>query len=199
MNRWHSCVRLTAAGAIAAAYRRLDRALGTLPHAICYAVKANSNLAVLQLLAKLGSSFDIVSGGELDRLRRIGVDGSRIVFSGVGKTREEMREALEYTRPAESGAQKPVFFVFNIESEAELEMLIEEAPRHVKSGGRAPALRPFASTRMLLPAATNTFQRASITTSSASIGRLHGASILRTKIRRGSTGAASAHILARKF
>ena len=82
-------------GAIAAAYRRLDGAFGSLPHAICYAVKANSNLSLLRLLAALGSSFDIVSGGELDRLRRIGVPGNRIVFSGVGKTREELRQALE--------------------------------------------------------------------------------------------------------
>ena len=57
-------------------------------------MKANSNLAVLQILAGLGSSFDIVSGGELDRLRRLRVPGKRIVFSGVGKTREEIREAL---------------------------------------------------------------------------------------------------------
>ena len=183
-------------GAIEAAYRRLDRAFGALPHAICYAVKANSNLAVLKLLAKLGSSFDIVSGGELDRLRRIGVDGSRIVFSGVGKTRDEMREALKYQAGGKRGAKAGIF-VFNIESEAELETLLEEATRHVKSGGNA-RLRPFASTRMLLPADINTFRRASITTSSASIGRLRGVFILRTKIRRGSAGAESAHTLARK-
>ena len=125
-------------GAIAAAYRRLDGAFGSLPHAICYAVKANSNLGVLRLLAKLGSSFDIVSGGELDRLRRIGVDGSRIVFSGVGKTREEMREALKYA-PAGKRTAKAGIFVFNIESEAELQVLLEEATRHVKSGGERPA------------------------------------------------------------
>ena len=58
-------------GAVEAAYRRLDRAFGALPHSICYAVKANSNLAILKLLAKLGSSFDIVSGGELDRLHEL--------------------------------------------------------------------------------------------------------------------------------
>ncbi|MFZ0923344.1 MAG: hypothetical protein WA020_09775, partial [Candidatus Acidiferrales bacterium] len=80
-------------GAFTAAYRELNRALGRLPHRICYAVKANSSLAVLRAFARLGSSFDIVSGGELFRLRSIGVPGERIVFSGVGKTREEMREA----------------------------------------------------------------------------------------------------------
>jgi diaminopimelate decarboxylase len=125
-------------GAIEAAYRRLDGSFGSLPHAICYAVKANSNLGVLHLLAKLGSNFDIVSGGELDRLRRIGVDGSRIVFSGVGKTREEMREGLKYA-PAGKRPRKAGIFVFNIESEAELEVLLEEATGHVKAGGERPA------------------------------------------------------------
>jgi len=78
------------------AYRALDRSFGALPHMLCYAMKANSNLSVLRVLANLGSGFDIVSGGELDRLRRIGVPGNRIVFSGVGKTREEIRDALRY-------------------------------------------------------------------------------------------------------
>ncbi len=81
---------------IEAAYRRLDRAFGSLPHRLCYAVKANSNLSVLRVLANLGSSFDIVSGGELDRLRRIDAPNCRIVFSGVGKTRDEIRAALRY-------------------------------------------------------------------------------------------------------
>ena len=106
-----------------------------MPHTICYAVKANSNLAILKLLTKLGSSFDIVSGGELDRLQRIGVDGGRIVFSGVGKTREEMREALKYRAGRKRGSNTGIF-VFNVESQAELETLIEEAARHVKSGGQ---------------------------------------------------------------
>ena len=125
-------------GAIAAAYRRLDGALGTLPHAICYAVKANSNLGVLRLLERLGSSFDIVSGGELDRLRRIGVAGNRIVFSGVGKTREEMREALNY-RSTAAGQPQNGILLFNVESEAELEVLLQEAARHVRAGGERPA------------------------------------------------------------
>jgi len=126
-------------GAMKAAYRRLDRAFGELPHAICYAVKANSNLSLVGLLAKLGSSFDIVSGGELDRLRRIGVAGNRIVFSGVGKTREEMREALSYP-PIDPNIRQSGIFLFNVESEAELELLLEEAERHVNSGGQRPAL-----------------------------------------------------------
>jgi diaminopimelate decarboxylase len=93
---------------------------------LCYAVKANSNLSVLRVLANLGSSFDIVSGGELDRLRRIGVSGKRIVFSGVGKTREEIREALRYR--SGRGAQTGIL-IFNIESGAELELLLSESAR----------------------------------------------------------------------
>jgi diaminopimelate decarboxylase len=112
--------------AIESAYRSLDSALGAalnrasqrVPHSICYAVKANSNLGVLRVLARLGSSFDVVSGGEIFRLRRIGVPGNRIVFSGVGKTREEIREAL-----------RERILLFNVESAAELEVLASEASR----------------------------------------------------------------------
>ncbi|HEX4643103.1 MAG TPA: diaminopimelate decarboxylase, partial [Candidatus Acidoferrales bacterium] len=100
------------------AYRRMDAAFGKLPHTICYAMKANSNLAILRLFAAIGSAFDIVSGGELYRLRRIGVAGSRIVFSGVGKSREEIREAL-----------RARILLFNIESAAELDLLASEASR----------------------------------------------------------------------
>lgn len=114
------------------AYRSLDRAFGALPHALCYALKANGNLSILRVLAKRGSSFDIVSGGELDRLRRIGIAGHRIVFSGVGKTREEIRAGIRY-RPGKSAPSG--ILLFNVESEAELEVLIDEAARHVESGG----------------------------------------------------------------
>jgi diaminopimelate decarboxylase len=100
------------------AYRRMDSAFGSLPHTICYAVKANSNLGILRVFATLGSSFDIVSAGELYRLRRIGVPGSRIVFSGVGKSREDIREAL-----------RARVLLFNVESPAELELLVAEASR----------------------------------------------------------------------
>jgi diaminopimelate decarboxylase len=100
------------------AYRRMDSAFGSLPHTICYAVKANSNLNILRVFAALGSSFDIVSAGELYRLRRIGVPGNRIVFSGVGKSREDIREAL-----------RARVLLFNVESPAELELLIAEAAR----------------------------------------------------------------------
>jgi diaminopimelate decarboxylase len=121
---------------IEAAYRGLDRAFGSLPHTLCYAMKANSNLAVLRLLARLGSSFDIVSGGELDRLRRIGVPGNRIVFSGVGKTREEIRDALRYVQ---KGARRSGILVFNVESAAELEVLLSESAKHVAAGGAPPS------------------------------------------------------------
>jgi diaminopimelate decarboxylase len=123
-------------GSIEAAYRRLDRAFGSLPHTVCYAVKANGSLSVLRVLARLGSSFDIISVGELDRLRRIGVAGDRIVFSGVGKTRDEIREALRYPG---KGARRRGILLFNVESEAELEVLLTEAARHVAAGGKRPA------------------------------------------------------------
>jgi diaminopimelate decarboxylase len=113
------------AASISGAYRKLDQALGRQPHTICYAVKANSNLSILRLLARLGSGFDIVSVGELFRLQRAGADAANVVFSGAGKSREEIREALR----ARIG-------LFNVESAAELEILAAEASR---AGIRAPA------------------------------------------------------------
>jgi diaminopimelate decarboxylase len=101
-----------------------DTALGSHPHLICYAVKANSSLAVLQVLARLGSGFDIVSAGELERVLRAGGDPSRIVFSGVGKRAAEMRRALEV------GIR-----CFNVESEAELDTLAAVA---AETGHTAP-------------------------------------------------------------
>ena len=87
-------------------------ALGDRDHLICYAVKSNSNIAVLQTLAKLGAGFDIVSVGELERVLIAGGDPSKVVFSGVAKTAEEMRRALQLG-----------IHCFNVESEAELELL----------------------------------------------------------------------------
>ena len=72
-----------------------DEALDGMDHLVCYAMKANSNLAVIKLLGQHGAGMDVVSGGEYRRARAAGVDGSKIVFSGVGKTREEMALALE--------------------------------------------------------------------------------------------------------
>lgn len=125
-------------GAIEDAYRELARGLGALAHTLCFAVKANGNLAILKHLAKLGSGFDIVSGGELQHLRRIGVRGDRIVFSGVGKTREEMREALGYESTRRGG--RTGILLFNIESGAELEALLEESAKQQKRGAPVPAV-----------------------------------------------------------
>ncbi len=76
-------------------WNAFDRAFSVYPHLICYAVKANSNLAVLNLLVRLGSGFDIVSVGELERVLKAGGDPSKVVFSGVGKREDEIRRALE--------------------------------------------------------------------------------------------------------
>jgi diaminopimelate decarboxylase len=128
--------------AIHEAYDELDRGLGNLPHTICFAVKANGNLTILNELAQRGSGFDLVSGGELDHLGRIGVRADRIVFSGVGKTAEEMRCAMSYSQGASRsrGLEEAGILLFNVESEAELEVLRGEASRHVARGGRVPSV-----------------------------------------------------------
>ncbi|MEN8802933.1 MAG: diaminopimelate decarboxylase [Thiogranum sp.] len=100
-------------------WKAFDQALGEHMHLVCYAVKANSNIAVLALLARLGSGFDIVSAGELARVLHAGGDPSRVVFSGVGKTLVEMEQALE------AGIR-----CFNVESSAELNRLNEVATTH---------------------------------------------------------------------
>ena len=97
-------------------WNAFDTALGGLPHLVCYAVKANSNLAVLSVLAKLGSGFDIVSMGELERVLKAGGRADKVVFSGVGKTAEEMARALDV------GIR-----CFNVESQAELYLLEQVA------------------------------------------------------------------------
>ncbi|WP_027908900.1 diaminopimelate decarboxylase [Pseudomonas sp. URMO17WK12:I4] len=93
-------------------YRAYADALAGMPHLVCYAVKANSNIGVLNVLARLGAGFDIVSSGELERVLAAGGEPSRIVFSGVGKSRDDMRRALEVG-----------VHCFNIESSVELERL----------------------------------------------------------------------------
>lgn len=102
--------------AITAAYLAYANALGDHPGMICFAVKANSNLGVLNILARLGAGFDIVSGGELERVLKAGGDPSRVVFSGVGKKAEEMARALEVGVAC-----------FNVESASELELLSQVA------------------------------------------------------------------------
>jgi diaminopimelate decarboxylase len=108
--------------ALTAAFRNFDAGFAGHDHLVCYAVKANPNLAILNLFAKLGAGFDIVSGGELARVLAAGGDPKKVVFSGVGKTAAEMRAALE------AG-----IFCFNVESEAELERLDDVAGRMGKT------------------------------------------------------------------
>jgi len=105
------------AAAILANFHAYDRSFGAVPHTICYAVKANGNLAVLRLLAEAGAGFDIVSGGELFRVLQAGGDPSKVIFSGVGKTAAEIAEALA------AG-----IFNFNAESEPELALIDALAP-----------------------------------------------------------------------
>ena len=110
--------------ALEGAYREFDDAFAGVDHLVCYALKANSNLAILGLFARLGSGFDIVSGGELARVIAAGGDPRKVVFSGVGKTEREMRQALD------AG-----ILCFNVESEAELDRLNGVA---AEAGKRAP-------------------------------------------------------------
>ena len=109
---------------IEAQYRAFADALSGMPHLVCFAVKANSNLGVLNVLARLGSGFDIVSRGELERVLAAGGHPDKIVFSGVGKTREDMRRALQVG-----------VHCFNVESTDELERLQIVA---AEMGVRAP-------------------------------------------------------------
>jgi len=97
-------------------YRLFDEALDPLPHLVCYAMKANSNQAVIKTLGDLGAGMDVVSGGEYARARAAGIPGDRIVFSGVGKTRAEMAQVL-------SGGVRQI----NLESEPEMHLLSEVA------------------------------------------------------------------------
>lgn len=110
--------------AILAALASYQQALGGRQHLVCYGLKANQNIAIIQMLARAGCGFDIVSGGDLQRVLAAGGDPKKVVFSGVGKTRFEMRQALE------AGIA-----CFNVESDAELDVLSEVA---VGMGTRAP-------------------------------------------------------------
>ena len=120
------------ASAIRERYRTLDRAFRGVKHTICYSVKANSNLSLLRLLAGLGAGFDIVSGGELERVRLARKQAvKKIVFSGVGKTEGELLLALR------SG-----ILLFNVESESELELLAKCAARLKKTADIALRVNP---------------------------------------------------------
>jgi diaminopimelate decarboxylase len=119
---------LYSGAAIKNAFSELNQGLRALPHTLCFAVKSNGNLTILKGLADLGSGFDVVSGGELEHLARLGVSAEKIVFSGVGKTREEIRAALRY-RGRGKNAKRGIL-LFNIESEAELGVLLEESAQN---------------------------------------------------------------------
>ena len=93
-------------------FRAIKSAFAELDPVICYSVKANSNLTLLKVLNEAGSSFDVVSGGELFRVQRAGADTTRVVFAGVGKTDDEIRLALENE-----------ILMFDVESEQELDAI----------------------------------------------------------------------------
>jgi diaminopimelate decarboxylase len=124
-------------------YAAYNDALAGLPHSVCYAVKANSSLAILALLAKAGAGFDIVSGGELFRVLQAGGNPGKVVFSGVGKTADEVEYALE------NGIHS-----FNCESESELQLIDAMAARRGVRAGFAirvnpdvdPSTHPYIST-----------------------------------------------------
>ena len=116
IDKWGTPCYVYSRATIERHWKAFDSALGKQSHLVCYAVKANSNLAVLNVLARLGSGFDIVSMGELERVLRAGGSADKIVFSGVGKTAEEMARALDV------GIR-----CFNVESQAELELLEQVA------------------------------------------------------------------------
>jgi len=112
MNLYGSPLYIYSKSQIEFNWKVFENSFGTHPHLICYALKANSNLAVLNILANLGSGFDIVSLGELERVIASGGDPAKCVFSGVAKTENSIRKALEYG-----------IYCFNVESEGELEQI----------------------------------------------------------------------------
>lgn len=116
VNQYGSPCYIYSRKALETQYLAYDKALAEHPHMVCYAVKANSNIAVLNVLARLGAGFDIVSLGELERVLAAGGDPSRIVFSGVAKQADEMIRAMDVG-----------VHCFNVESEAELERLNQVA------------------------------------------------------------------------
>lgn len=123
-NRFGTPCYVYSRAGLEARWTDFDQAFAEHEHLICFAVKANGNLAVLDVLARLGSGFDIVSGGELARVQAAGGRADRVIFSGCGKSREELRLALE------AGIR-----CFNVESSGELERLAETA---AALGARAP-------------------------------------------------------------
>lgn len=122
--------------ALTNSYKELDAAFSERDHLLCYAVKANPSLAVLDLFARLGSGFDIVSGGELRRVLKAGGDPQKIVFSGVGKSSDEIRAALSVN-----------ILCFNVESEAELRVLNQIAKEMDKTAPVSLRVNPDVDAR----------------------------------------------------
>ena len=114
-------------------YRTFDKAFGRFPRTICYSVKANSNLGILRMLSRLGAGFDVVSGGELARVQKVGWRAA-VVFSGVGKTADEMDAALRAN-----------ILMFNVESEGELHLLAQRAAKLKKTARIAFRVNPDVS------------------------------------------------------
>jgi len=128
-------------------FQKLDRALAPLNHIVCYAMKSNSNLAVLRVLANLGSGFDIVSGGELQRVIAAGGDPRKCIFAGVGKTEEEIEFAL-----------KKGVYSFNAESEPELERINRVAARLKKIAPIAVRVNPNVEAHTHAKITTGTYE-----------------------------------------
>jgi diaminopimelate decarboxylase len=127
-------------------YRKLDRALAALDHLVCYAIKANSNAAVLRALARLGSGFDIVSEGELRRVIAAGGDPRHCVFAGVGKTEDEIAFAL-----------RRGIYSFNVESEPELQRINRVAARLGRVAPVAVRVNPDVDARTHAKITTGTY------------------------------------------
>jgi diaminopimelate decarboxylase len=137
-EKYGTPVYVYSASHIRARYKAFDTAFHRVPHTICYSVKANSNLSLLKMLSKMKAGFDVVSGGELERVLRVEKAAARrVVFSGVGKTRDEIDLAL-----------KSGILIFNVESESELAVLAERAASLKKHARMALRVNPdvFAET-----------------------------------------------------
>lgn len=131
-ERFGTPLYVYSASSIRERVQAFDSAFGKTPHTVCYSVKANSNLSIIRLLAKLRCGFDVVSGGELERILRVAPKAAKqVVFSGVGKTADEMQLAI-----------KAGILLFNVESEAELEALAECAARVQKIAPIALRVNP---------------------------------------------------------
>ena len=128
-------------------FRKLDDALSPLDHVICYAMKANSNLAVMRTLANLGGGFDVVSGGELRRVIAAGGDPKKCVFAGVGKTEAEIEYAL-----------RKGIYSFNVESEPELIRINKVAARLKKIAPVAVRVNPNVDAHTHAKITTGTYE-----------------------------------------